>query len=113
MAETVLAGDQNAGDVIALPDADGQVVVELVRLGPGGFVLTVSAVGAAPAERCVVTLTAATRVNRNGESASLKPAFLQPSRARPARERDDHHAAWPTWSSLQLTGQTDSWHPTG
>ena len=23
------------------------------------------------------------------------------------------HAAQPTWSSLQLTGQADFWHPTG
>jgi hypothetical protein len=60
-------GDLNPGDVIALPDEGSEVVVETIRLGQGGFVLTVSAVGDAASEAAyVITLTASTRVFRRG-----------------------------------------------
>jgi hypothetical protein len=65
VAETVLVGDVVAGDVIALLDTTGEMVVERVQLGHGGFLLTVSpAAGGKPAT--VWTLTAATRVSRRG-----------------------------------------------
>jgi len=37
----ILAGDVHAGDVIVLPDARDAVLVKQVRLGQGGFILTV------------------------------------------------------------------------
>jgi hypothetical protein len=70
VADSVLPGDLNAGDVIALPDEDGDLVVEAVRLGQGGFLLTVSALNPADsAATRVVTLTAATPVSRRGRNA--------------------------------------------
>jgi hypothetical protein len=69
--DTVLPGDLNAGDVIALPDEDGDLVVEAVQLGQGGFLLTVSALDAADsATTRVVTLTAAIPVSRRGRNAT-------------------------------------------
>jgi hypothetical protein len=63
VAETVLVGDVAAGDVIALLGTSGEMVVERVQLGHGGFLLTVSpAAGDGPP--AVWTLTAATRVSR-------------------------------------------------
>jgi hypothetical protein len=71
VADTVLPGDLNAGDVIALPDEDGDLVVEAVRLGQGGFLLTVSALNdAGSAATRVVTLTAVTRVSRRGRNGA-------------------------------------------
>jgi hypothetical protein len=67
VAETVLVGDVEAGDVISLLGTGGDVVVERVQLGHGGFLLTVSpaeAAGAGPAT--IWTLTAPTRVSRRG-----------------------------------------------
>ena len=73
MADSVLPGDLNAGDVIALPDEDVDLVVEAVRLGQGGFLLTVSALNAAePAATRIVTLTAATPVSRRGRNAATR-----------------------------------------
>lgn len=41
MSDTILPGDVSAGDVIALADAWEDLVVTAVRLGRGGFLLTV------------------------------------------------------------------------
>ena len=65
MDDKTLAGDLEAGDVIVLPGTKEEVLVRAVRLGQGGFVLTVSPVGdEAPAARRVVTFTAGTRLSR-------------------------------------------------
>jgi hypothetical protein len=64
----VLPGDLAVGDVIAYPGAGGTMVVSTIRLGQGGFVLTVAPVadGAFGEER-PITLTAATRLYRQGK----------------------------------------------
>jgi hypothetical protein len=65
--DAVLPGDLDAGDVIALPDSDEEMLVRAVRLGQGGFVLTVSPVDdAAPEATRLLTLTAATRLRKCG-----------------------------------------------
>jgi hypothetical protein len=79
VAETVVPGELAAGDVIALPGAGAELLVESVRLGQGGFILTVSTAGAAePGDQQVITLTAATSVLRRHRagagSVSLLPA---------------------------------------
>ena len=60
-----LPGDVDAGDVIMLPGAGHEVLVKMVRLGQGGFILTVSPVGddASGAER-LITLTATMRLRK-------------------------------------------------
>lgn len=67
VADAAFPGDLNPGDVISLPDMDGDMVVDAVRLGQGGFVLTVSAPGSEPGAERVITLTAGTRVSRRGK----------------------------------------------
>jgi len=61
----ILAGDINAGDVIVLPDSRDAVLVKQVRLGQGGFMLTVVPVDddCPDAER-LVTLTAGIRLRK-------------------------------------------------
>jgi hypothetical protein len=68
----VLAGDVEAGDVIVLPDARDAVLVKKVRLGQGGFILTVAPAGddRTGTER-LVTLTAEIRLHRLGRSVVL------------------------------------------
>ncbi len=57
--EDVLPGDVDAGDVIMLPGAGNEVQVKMVRLGQGGFILTVSPVGDdEPGAERLITLTA-------------------------------------------------------
>ena len=59
----ILAGDVAAGDVIVLPDARDAVLVKQVRLGQGGFILTVVPVADAwPGLERLVTLTAEIRL---------------------------------------------------
>jgi hypothetical protein len=66
--DLVFPGDVNAGDLIVLPGASSAVLVKTVRLGQGGFILTVAPVGddRIQAER-LVTLTAAARLRRHGQ----------------------------------------------
>jgi hypothetical protein len=63
--DVVFAGDVNAGDVVALPGASSAVLVKTVRLGQGGFILTVAPVGDdRPQAERLVTLTAAARLRK-------------------------------------------------
>lgn len=66
MEDAVLAGDVTAGDVITLPGSNATVQVQVVRLGQGGFILTVRPAGdPRPEAESAVTLTAQTRVRRH------------------------------------------------
>ena len=61
----VFVGDVNAGDVVVLPGASSAVLVKTVRLGQGGFILTVAPVGDdRPQAEELVTLTAAARLRK-------------------------------------------------
>jgi len=61
----ILAGDVDAGDVIVLPDARDAVLVKQVRLGQGGFILTVAPVDDdRPEAERLVTLTAGMRLRK-------------------------------------------------
>ena len=65
MEATVLAGDIDAGDVVVLPDAQDAVLVKQVRLGQGGFILTITpADDDRPEAERVVTLTAGIRLRK-------------------------------------------------
>jgi hypothetical protein len=67
--DTVLPGDLDPGDVIVVPDAADELLVIAVRLGSGGFVLTVAPLdsGRPGAERQLV-LTAGTPVRKRGRA---------------------------------------------
>jgi hypothetical protein len=70
--DVILAGDVDAGDVIVLPDARHAFVVKKVRLGQGGFILTVAPVGDdRPEAEGLVTLTAEIRLHKLGRSVAL------------------------------------------
>jgi hypothetical protein len=70
--DAVLAGDVEAGDVVVLPDAGDAVLVKKVRLGQGGFILTVAPVGDdRPEAERLVTLTTEIRLHRRGGSVAL------------------------------------------
>jgi hypothetical protein len=72
MTEAVLPGDLSAGDVIALPDEDDDLVVRVIQLGRGGFLLTVSDLNApSPSSQRIITLTAGTHVLRHGKAAGF------------------------------------------
>ena len=61
----ILAGDVAAGDVIVLPDARDAVLVKQVRLGKGGFILTVVPVADdRPGTERLVTVTAEIRLRK-------------------------------------------------
>lgn len=75
MDELVKPGDLEAGDVIALPDSDGQFRVMTVRLGRGGFIVRLSPANglapraeheSAPGDEHEVTLTVADRLRLYG-----------------------------------------------
>jgi hypothetical protein len=69
--DMVLAGDVDAGDVIVLPDARDAVLVKKVRLGQGGFILTVAPVGDdRPEAERLVTLTTEMRLHKRGRSVA-------------------------------------------
>ena len=68
MEDVVFAGDVNAGDVVVLPGASSAVLVKAVRLGQGGFILTVAPVGDdRPQAEQLVTLTAAARLRKRSQ----------------------------------------------
>ena len=70
--DVVLAGDVEAGDVVVLPDAGDAVLVKKVRLGQGGFILTVAPVGDdTPEAERLVTLTTEMRLHKRGGSVAL------------------------------------------
>jgi hypothetical protein len=61
----ILAGDVDAGDVIVLPHSRRAVLVKQVRLGQGGFILTVApADDDKPEAERLVTLTAGIRLRK-------------------------------------------------
>jgi hypothetical protein len=69
VGDEVLAGDVDTGDVIVLPGARHAVLVKKVRLGQGGFILTVAPVGDdSPEAERLVTLTAEIRLHKVGRS---------------------------------------------
>ena len=70
--DVVLAGDVEAGDVVVLPDAGDAVLVKKVRLGQGGFILTVAPVGDdRPEAERLVTLTTEIRLHKRGRGVAL------------------------------------------
>ena len=70
MEAIILAGDVTVGDVIVLPDTQDAVLVKQVRLGQGGFILTVVPVDEdSPGAERLVTLTAGVRLRKT----SLRP----------------------------------------
>ena len=65
MDTVILAGDVVAGDRIVLPGTEDAVLVKQVRLGQGGFILTVvPAGGDQPVSERVVTLTVGIRLRK-------------------------------------------------
>lgn len=67
-----MAGDVEAGDLIALPDDVTPVLVKKVRVGRGGFILTVAPADDDRLEReRFVTLSAKVSVRKYGRN----PAF--------------------------------------
>jgi hypothetical protein len=67
--DTVLPGDLDPGDVIAIEGMTGDLLVMAVRLGSGGFVLTVSAMkNGRPGPERQLTLTATTPVRKRGRA---------------------------------------------
>ena len=93
MPDVVLPGDLEAGDLIVLADRQDELIVVAVRLGHGGFVLTVTPSrpgGIQPAgsrPELVITLAADAEVRRTGRipPASLLPAQVTPSSALDSR----------------------------
>jgi hypothetical protein len=66
--DVVFVGDVNAGDVVVLPGASRPVLVKTVRLGQGGFILTVAPVGDdRPQAEELVTLTAGARLHKRSQ----------------------------------------------
>ena len=82
MPDVVLPGDLEAGDLIVLADGQDELIVVSVRLGHGGFLLTVTPSrpggiqppGSRP--ELVITLAAGAEVRRIGR---MPPARLLPS----------------------------------
>jgi hypothetical protein len=67
-----LSGRPERWGVIALPGEGREFVVRAVRLGQGGFLLTVSDLESpSPGAEWIITVTAGMRVFRHGNSAGL------------------------------------------
>lgn len=91
----VLPGDLEAGDLIMLADRQDELIVIAVRLGHGGFLLTVTPSrpgGIQPAgsrPQLVITLAVGAEVHRIGR---MPHAGLLPSQVTPAGAMD----SWPS-----------------
>ena len=91
MPDVVLPGDLEAGDLIVLADGQDELIVIAVRLGRGGFLLTVTPSrpgGIQPAgsrPELVITLAAGAEVRRIGR---MPPARLLPSQVTRAGAMD-------------------------
>ena len=91
----VLPGDLEAGDLIVLADRQDELIVIAVRLGHGGFLLTVTPWrpgGIQPAgsrPQLVITLAVGAEVRRIGR---MPHAGLLPSQVTPAGAMD----SWPS-----------------
>jgi hypothetical protein len=68
--DVIIAGDVDAGDVIVLPGASAAVLVTRVRLGQGGFILTVVPADDRSGAEQVVTLSTEIRLRRHGRIAA-------------------------------------------
>jgi hypothetical protein len=69
--DVILAGDVDVGDVVVLPGADGPVLVNRVRYGPGGLIFTVTSAGIdSPEQECPVKLTAEVRLRGRGRDTA-------------------------------------------
>jgi hypothetical protein len=68
--DVIIAGDVDAGDVIVLPGASDAVLVTRVRLGQGGFILTVVPADDRSGAEQVVTLPTGIRLRRHGRIAA-------------------------------------------
>jgi hypothetical protein len=67
--DTVLPGDLDPGDVIAVAGSADELLVTAVRLGSGGFVLTVAPLrDRRPGAERQLTLTAGTPVRKYGRA---------------------------------------------
>jgi hypothetical protein len=86
MADEILAGDIEVGDLIALSAGTEDLLVRAVRLGRGGFIVSVSPAGD-PSSSSVsqVTLTAGTQLLRRGKARAFEPPLQPPSRDTAAR----------------------------
>jgi hypothetical protein len=89
--DTVLPGDLDPGDVIAVNEAAEELLVTAVRLGSGGFVLTVAPLsGGRPGPERQLILTAGTPVRKRGRAR----AWLSSPRTRLTRLRMRAAASW-------------------
>lgn len=69
MEDLIIAGDVAAGDVVELPGTSDAVLVKRVRLGQGGFILTVAPVDdSRPEAERVVTLATRVRLRKRGRA---------------------------------------------
>ena len=74
MPDTVLPGDLDPGDVIAVDGVAEELLVIMIRLGSGGFVLTVAPLhGGRPGPERQLTLTAGTPVRKRGHAQAWLP----------------------------------------
>ena len=91
MPDVVQPGELEAGDLIVLAGSQDELIVVAVRLGHGGFLLTVTPSrpgGLQPAgsrPELVITLAAGAEVSRIGR---MPPAHLLPSQVTPASAMD-------------------------
>jgi hypothetical protein len=89
--DVVLPGDLEAGDLIVLPNGQDQLIVVAVRLGHGGFLLTVTPSrpgGIQPAgsrPELVITLPVGAEIRRVGR---MPPATLLPTQVTAADAMD-------------------------